>query len=135
MITVGLVHELAFIAAYFEKELVTSVSVDGKEIKAIIDGNKITIEYKGQTIWTEGVYGEGNWFGVESADTVNKITEDIDKHGNTSWKERYRWDHYIETGEEFVGLQTAIDQATYEENLERKKQLTILESMKNVGTK
>ena len=130
MITVGLIHELSFIAAYLDKEIEALFSIGKHEIKTVVSENKVTIFYGEQTIWKEGIHGEGSWFGVESADVVHKIIKHIDKHGDTSWKEKYRWNHYIETSEEFVSLQTAIDQAAYEKNLSERLRSIELENIK-----
>lgn len=108
MITVGLIHELEFMSSYFDEEVSSSISIGKNTIEATVYKNKLLVFYKGQKIWEEGVHGEGAWFGVESADTIHKITNHIDEHGDESWKDTYVSAHYIETDSSYSSLQEAL---------------------------
>jgi|TARA_Y100000310_G_scaffold335671_1_gene418283 hypothetical protein len=90
MITVGAVHELDFIARYLEGELSFSIEIKGKNLLGKINDNKIKLTYKERKIWEEDIYGEANWFGIESCDRIHKIIECIDG-GDESWLTKYAW--------------------------------------------
>ena len=47
------------------------------------------MEIKNQEIWEENIYGEGNWFGIESCDEIKKIMDCID--AGEPWIEKYSW--------------------------------------------
>ena len=90
MITVGAVHELDFIARHFENELSFSIGVKGKNLLGRINNNKLKLTYGEREIWEEDIYGEANWFGIESCDRIHKIMECID-NGDESWLAKYSW--------------------------------------------
>ena len=91
MITVGAVHELDFIARHFEDELSFSIKVKGRNLLGEIGDNKVRLTYGGREIWEEDIYGEANWFGIESCDRIHKIMECIDS-GDESWLTKYSWE-------------------------------------------
>tara|TARA_B100000959_G_scaffold264454_1_gene304978 strand:+ start:3344 stop:3685 length:342 start_codon:yes stop_codon:yes gene_type:complete len=90
MITVGAVHELEFISRFFKEELSFSIEVKGQTLSGIIKDNKIRLIYRDQEIWEEDVYGDANWFGIESCDRIHKIIECID-NDDKSWLSKYSW--------------------------------------------
>jgi len=89
MITVGVVRELEFMAKAVESDMYVVIEVAGKNISMKIWDNNVIINYQGQQIWEENIYGEGNWFGIESCDSIFKIINCIDK--GESWREEYGW--------------------------------------------
>ena len=107
MITVGVAHELDFIARYFEDELSFSIEVKGKKLLGKISDNKIKLTYKEHEIWEEDIYGEANWFGIESCDRIHKIIECIDR-GDKLGLAKYAWKQ-IDTVIEPVPLPKAIE--------------------------
>ncbi len=90
MITVGIVHELDFMARHFGDELSFSIDIKGKTLLGKIQKNKVKLFYKKHNIWEEDIYGEANWFGIESCDRIFKIIECID-NGDDSWTTKYSW--------------------------------------------
>ena len=106
MITVGAIHELDFIARHFKSELSFSIEIKGKVLSGKIKDNRVKLFYEKHTIWEEDVYGEANWFGIESCDRIFRITECIDS-GDDSWSTKYFW-RQTETEIETVPLPEAI---------------------------
>jgi hypothetical protein len=90
MITVGAVHELEFISRFFEDEVSFSVEIGERALKGKIKDNRLALFYRDQKIWEEDVYGEANWFGIESCDHIHKIIECID-NDDKSWITKYAW--------------------------------------------
>lgn len=111
MITVGVVRELAYISQYAEKPLFADIRIDGRYIKLGVSENSVQVAYKDQNIWEENIYGEGNWFGIESCDEIKKIMDCIDN--NEPWIEKHSWKKSTFTN--YCPLDTAI------ENSEQKK--------------
>lgn len=89
MITVGVIRELAYMSGYVKNEVYAAIDVDGKNIGVKASENYVKISYQGQQIWEENIYGDGNWFGIESCDTIYRIMECIDK--GEPWREKHGW--------------------------------------------
>jgi hypothetical protein len=107
MITVGVVRELAYMSGYVGVEVCTSIDVSGKIIGLRVSENYVKISYQGQKIWEENIYGEGNWFGIESCDTIYRIMECIDK--GEPWQKEHGWSKSDNT--RHVPLDEAIEEA------------------------
>jgi len=90
MITVGAVHELHFMARHLGGELDFIIKVKGKILEGNINENKIRLSYEDKQIWEEDIYGEANWFGVESCDRIHSIVRCIDDDDD-SWLVKYAW--------------------------------------------
>lgn len=89
MITVGAVRELAYISQHAEKPLYVSIDIDGRHISMKVEENNLRVSYQGQKIWEENIYGQGNWFGIESCDEIRRIIDCIDN--GESWIEKHSW--------------------------------------------
>ena len=89
MITVGAVRELAFMSQHVGHPLYVSIYVADKLMGLKVEENDVWISYQGEEIWNENIYGEGNWFGIESCDTISRIIECIDK--GEPWREKHEW--------------------------------------------
>ena len=89
MITVGVIRELEFMARAVDSGMYVIMQIANKNISMKIWDNNVIINYEGQKIWEENVYGEANWFGIESCDSVARIINCIDK--GESWQESYEW--------------------------------------------
>lgn len=89
MITVGAVRELAYMSQHVGVVLRVSIDISGRRLELEIEENSVKIDYEGQKIWEENIYGEGNWFGIESCDTISRIVTCIDK--GEPWREKYSW--------------------------------------------
>jgi hypothetical protein len=89
MITVGVVRELAYISQHAEKPLYVAMDMDGKYVSLRVEENSIRVSYQAQLIWEENIYGEGNWFGVESCDEIKKIMDCVDN--GEPWIEKHSW--------------------------------------------
>lgn len=94
MITIGLVKELFFIAAFTKREVNVEFELanDGfghAPLKVIVKPNgEMDTWYCGNHIWNETVEGEDSFFGVESCDSISRIVSCID-NGDPFWKENY----------------------------------------------
>ena len=111
MITVGIIRELEFMAKTADSNVYVVMRVANKNISMKIWDNNVIINYEGQKIWEENIYGEANWFGIESCDSVARIISCIDK--GESWQESYGWkksDNKIQ-----VPLDEAIGEVTKDE--------------------
>jgi len=89
MITVGVVRELAYMSQYVGGPLYVAIDIGNQKLSLNVSENDVRISYQGQKIWEENIYGEGNWFGVESCDTIFRIMECIDK--GEPWREKHGW--------------------------------------------
>lgn len=89
MITVGAVRELAYMSQHAGVPFYIAIDAGGRNLSLKVEENFVHVSYQGQRIWEENIYGEGNWFGVESCDEVAKIIECIDK--GESWVDKYGW--------------------------------------------
>ena len=108
MITVGIIRELEFMARTVDSSMYVVMLVANKNISMKIWDNNVIVNYEGRKIWEENIYGEGNWFGVESCDSIARIISCIDK--GEPWQESYGWkksDNEIQ-----VPLDEAIEGAT-----------------------
>jgi len=63
--------------------------IENKNISMKIWDNNVIISYEGRKIWEENIYGEANWFGIESCDSIARIISCIDK--GEPWQESYGW--------------------------------------------
>ncbi len=89
MITVGVIRELEFMAKAVNSDMYVVIQIANKKLSMKIWDNQVIINYEGQKIWEENIYGEGNWFGIESCDSVSRIIHCIDK--GEPWQEAYGW--------------------------------------------
>ncbi len=89
MITVGIVKELEFMSRVLRQDVSTLVWVGRRKIGIETSENRVVISYGGEIIWDENVYGEGNWFGIESCDTIYRIIKCIDDE--EPWREKHEW--------------------------------------------
>jgi hypothetical protein len=89
MITVGLVKELEFMSRAMEEDISLLMWIAGRRVGVEVSENRVVVSYGGEVIWDENVHGEGNWFGIESCDTIYRIIKCIDKE--EPWKEKYEW--------------------------------------------
>ena len=90
MITVGAVRELAYMSQHLGVPLYIAIDAGGKHLSLKVEENSVHISYQGQRIWEENIYGEGNWFGIESCDSVAKIINCI--NDGEPWAEKYGWE-------------------------------------------
>ena len=90
MITVGVIRELEFMAKAIDSNMYVIIQVANKNISMKIWDNNVIINYEGHKIWEENIYGEGNWFGIESCDSIARIINCIDK--GEPWQESYGWE-------------------------------------------
>ncbi len=63
MITVGVIRELEFMAKAVNSDMYVVIQIANKKLSMKIWDNQVIINYEGQKIWEENIYGEGNWFG------------------------------------------------------------------------
>jgi len=89
MITVGIIRELEFMAKAVDSDVYVVMRIANKNISMKIWDNSVIISYEGRKIWEENIYGEANWFGIESCDSIARIISCIDK--GESWQESYGW--------------------------------------------
>jgi len=89
MITVGVVREIAYMSQRVGEPLYISMHLADKLFGLKVEENKVWISYQGQAIWEENIYGEGNWFGIESCDTIARIVDLIDN--DEPWQEKHGW--------------------------------------------
>ena len=89
MITVGAIRELAYMSQHAEAPLYVAIDIKGKHLSLKVEENYVAISYQGQRIWEENIYGEGNWFGIESCDEVFRIINLID--AGQPWAEKHAW--------------------------------------------
>ena len=93
MITVSLIKELFFIAAFIKREVWSGLSCGREELPFPLkvrlkpDG-ELDVWYRGHHIWNENVEGESSFFGVESCDSIARIIACIDNNDN-SWLKKY----------------------------------------------
>jgi hypothetical protein len=90
MITVGAVRELAYMSQHLGVPLYIAIDAGGKHLSLKVEENSVHISYQGQRIWEENIYGEGNWFGIESCDSIAKIINCI--NDGEPWAEKYGWE-------------------------------------------
>ena len=89
MITVGLVKELEFMSRALEQDISILVWIGKRKMGIETSENRVVVSYGGEVIWDENVYGEGNWFGIESCDTIYRIIKCIDDE--EPWREKHEW--------------------------------------------